>query len=89
MSASADQLLADADVLALPAEERRELVGEILATLDDGPPEDPAAVNAAWGDEIQRRIERRKAGLATSSSWPEMQARLLSELRARRDDPRR
>lgn len=87
MSPSAAQLLAD--VLALPAEERRELVAEVLATLDDGPAEDPAAVNAAWGDEIHRRIERRKAGLATSTSWPEMRAKLLSELRARRDDPRR
>jgi len=87
MSPSAAQLLAD--VLALPAEERRELVAKVRATLDDGPPEDAAAVNAAWGDEMHRRIQRRRAGLATTSTWPEMRAKLLSELRARRDDPGR
>jgi hypothetical protein len=38
-----------ADVVELPAGERRELVAELLATLDDGPPEAPGAVNAAWG----------------------------------------
>ena len=85
MPSNAAQLLAD--VLALPAEQRRELVAEVLATLDDGPAEDADGVNAAWGDEIHRRIERRKAGLAKSSAWPEMRDRLLTELRARRDDP--
>lgn len=48
-------------VLALPAEERRVLMAQVLATLDDGPAEDRAEVNAAWGDEIHRRIERRTA----------------------------
>lgn len=84
MPPDAAQLLAD--VLALPAEQRRELVAELLATLDDGPAEDPSVVAAAWGDEIHRRIERRKAGLAQSSSWPEMRDRLLTKLRARRGD---
>jgi len=60
MPPNAAQLLAD--VLALPAEQRRELVAEVLATLDDGPAEDPDVVAAIWGDEIHRRIERRLAG---------------------------
>ena len=87
MPPDAAQLLAD--VLALPAEQRRELVAEVLATLDDGPSEDPSVVAAAWSDEIHRRIERRKAGLSSDSAWPEMRDRLLAELRARRGDPGR
>jgi hypothetical protein len=87
MPPNAAQLLAD--VLALPAEQRRELAAKVLATLDDGPAEDPAVVAATWGDEIHRRIERRKAGLSKSSPWPEVRDTLLVELRARRDDPRR
>ncbi len=87
MPPNAAELLAD--VLALPAEQRRELVAEVLATLDDDLAEDPAVVAAAWGNEIHRRIERRKAGLSKSSAWPEMRDRLIAELRVRRDDPRR
>ena len=87
MPPNAAQVLAD--VLALPADQRRELVAEVLATLDDGPAEDPDAVAAAWGDEIHRRIGRRNAGLSNSLPWPEMRDSLLAELRARRDDPHR
>ena len=61
MAPDAARLLAD--VLALPIDERRDLVAEVLVSLDVGSDEDPAAVAAAWGDEIHRRIERRAGGV--------------------------
>jgi putative addiction module component (TIGR02574 family) len=47
--------------LALSAEERAELAGSLLESLD-GPPEDPEAVEAAWNAEIARRIEDLDSG---------------------------
>jgi putative addiction module component (TIGR02574 family) len=51
--------------LQLPPHERIELAEDLFESVDD---EDPAAVEAAWADEIQRRAEDFDAGRAESSS---------------------
>jgi putative addiction module component (TIGR02574 family) len=59
MTQEATELLKRA--LSLAAEERAELAGSLLESLD-GPPEDPEAVEAAWSEEIARRIEDLDSG---------------------------
>ena len=63
--------------LALTAEERAELAGSLLESLD-GPPEDPEAVEAAWSEEIARRIEDLDSGKAKTVPWEEVRRKLSS-----------
>jgi putative addiction module component (TIGR02574 family) len=46
----------------------------------DGPPEDPEAVEAAWNEEIARRIEDLNSGKARTVSWDEVRRRISSKL---------
>jgi len=59
MTQDATELLKRA--LALSAEERAELAGSLLESLDDAP-DDPETVEAAWSEEIARRIEDLDSG---------------------------
>ena len=55
--------------LTLPEEERAELAGFLLESLD-GPHDDPEAVEAAWKKEIARRIEDLDSGsFGQTCSW--------------------
>ena len=54
MTQDATELLKRA--LALSEDERAELASFLLESLD-GPPEEPEAVEAAWNEEIARRID--------------------------------
>ena len=56
MSQRADALLQEA--LALPATERADVAAELLASLDSPSPEDQAAAQAAWTQEIERRARQ-------------------------------
>jgi putative addiction module component (TIGR02574 family) len=76
MTQDATELLQRA--LALSAEERAELASSLLESLD-GPPEDPEAVEAAWNEEIARRIEDLDSGKGKTVSWEEVRQRLSSE----------
>lgn len=72
------QLLAEA--LQLPPEERAALAGELIQSLDSEVDED---TEAAWSEEIRRRLERLDAGLANTVPWAEARRRILAA--ARRD----
>ena len=51
------------EALKLPVSDRAEVAGELLRSLDsDEPEEDPAAVEAAWADEIARRAQDLASG---------------------------
>jgi len=63
--------------LALTAEERAELAGSLLESLD-GPPEDPEAVEAAWNEEIARRIEDLDSGKVKPVSLETFRRKLSS-----------
>ena len=43
------------EVLALPVKERADVAAQLLASLDEATAEDPAEVEAAWAEEIERR----------------------------------
>ncbi|MBK8232426.1 MAG: addiction module protein [Candidatus Eisenbacteria bacterium] len=61
------------DALRLPIPERAELAAELLASLDGEADPD---VEAAWADEIQRRIARIESGSAFARPWPAVREEL-------------
>ena len=75
MTQDATELLKRA--LALTAEERAELAGSLLESLD-GPPDDPEAVEAAWNEEIARRIEDLDSGKVKTVSLETFRRKLSS-----------
>jgi putative addiction module component (TIGR02574 family) len=77
MTHDATELLKRA--LALSAEERAELAGSLLESLD-GAHDDPEAVEAAWNEEIARRIADLDSGKAKTIPWEEVRHRISSKL---------
>jgi putative addiction module component (TIGR02574 family) len=61
--------------LALPLDERAELVRELLASLDE-PFDDPESVGAEWDAEIERRLAEIDSGKTVLLSEDEVRARL-------------
>jgi putative addiction module component (TIGR02574 family) len=68
MSPCAQQVLEEA--LALPEDERTDLVEALLESLD-APAEPPAEVEAAWTEEIARRLKDVEAGAVKPIPWEE------------------
>lgn len=52
----------EAEVLELPAHDRARLARRLIASLDEGFQEDPAEVEKAWAEEIQRRLTEYHTG---------------------------
>jgi putative addiction module component (TIGR02574 family) len=75
MTQDATELLKRA--LALSEEERAELAGSLLESLDDAH-EDPEAVEAAWSEEIARRIEDLDSGKVKPVSLDTFRRKLSS-----------
>lgn len=75
MTQQASELLQKA--LSLSEEERAELAGSLIESLD--PTVDEAA-EAAWNQEITHRIEDLDSGKAKTISWGAVQARVSSKL---------
>ncbi len=69
-----------ADALRLDGAARAELAAEILASLDG--PADPDA-EAAWNDEIDRRIEAIEAGTIRLEPWEQVKRRIEKDLLGR------
>ena len=78
MTKGAQAVLADA--LRLDSSARAELAAEILASLDG--PADPGA-EAAWNDEIDRRIEAIEAGTIRLEPWEQVKRRIEKDLLGR------
>ena len=81
MPSRVQQLLREA--LALPLDQRADVAAELLASLDEAAGEDPAAVEAAWATEIERRARRVMAGESTGVPWDDVRRRAEAELRRR------
>lgn len=81
MTSKAQELLREA--LSLSINERADVAAELLASLDDAGAEDPAAVEAAWAAEIEKRARRVMAGESQGIRWEEVRARAEAELRKR------
>lgn len=76
MAADLTTLLQDA--LQLPADERADLVTQLLASLEPPTPDD--LDDAQWIAEIEARARRAIAG-ESSTAWPDVRDRLRDELR--------
>ena len=81
MTNRAQQLLRE--VLALPVEERADVAAELLASLDEPGTMDPAAVEAAWAREIDKRARRVMAGESLGEPWEDVRARVARRLAER------
>jgi putative addiction module component (TIGR02574 family) len=64
--------------LALTEEERAELAGSLIESLD-GPAD--ADAESAWNQEIARRVAEMDAGRAKTVSWEEVQERITSPIK--------
>jgi putative addiction module component (TIGR02574 family) len=67
MMQDAQELLKKA--LALPDKERADLAGSLIDSLDDTVDEN---AEAAWQEEIVRRLEDVQSGKVTTTSWDEV-----------------
>jgi putative addiction module component (TIGR02574 family) len=81
MTSRAQDVLREA--LALPVDERANVAAELLASLDGERDEDPAAVEAAWAAEIEKRARRVTSGESPGIPWEDVRARAEAELRNR------
>lgn len=68
------------EALALPVDDRARVAAELMASLEDLPTEDPAAVEAAWATEIQRRARRVLSGESAGESWDTVRERTARRL---------
>ena len=64
--------------LALPREARAALAGSLLESLDDEPADE--GVEAAWNEEIKRRIEEIDSGKVQMIPYEEVRRRLAALL---------
>jgi putative addiction module component (TIGR02574 family) len=72
-----------AAALRLPVEARAAVAAELLQSLD-APEEAAEEVEAAWADEIQRRLAEVDAGIVTPIPWPEARRRIAAAANGRR-----
>lgn len=63
--------------LRLPAEARAAVAAELLESLDV-PEQAPEEVEAAWADEIERRLGEVDAGAITPVPWAEARRRIFA-----------
>lgn len=68
------------EALKLPHDERADVAAELLASLDEGPEEDPSEVEKAWAAEIERRARRVLAGDSPGVPWEEVHRRVERRL---------
>jgi len=78
MMQDAQELLKKA--LALPDKERADLAGSLIDSLDDTVNEN---AEAAWQEEIGRRLEDVQSGKVTTTSWDEVRQKGRTLLRNR------
>jgi putative addiction module component (TIGR02574 family) len=62
--------------LALPPDERTALVNTLLDSLEDA----DESVQAAWDEEVARRMQDLQAGKAVTVPWEELHQELLAML---------
>lgn len=73
---AAEKILHDA--LELPRDERSKVAAELIASLDEKPQE---GVDAAWAEEIQRRVARVRSGDSEGVAAEDVHARIRAALR--------
>lgn len=72
------------EVLALPTDERAEIVAELLASLDDaGASEDSDELDAIWAAELAQRSQQLTSGAVQTESWDDVVRRVAEGRRTR------
>ena len=79
MTPKVAELLREASELS--EADRAELAGRLLETLHGEPDED---VEAAWAEEIERRVRQMDSGEVETIPWEEVRAKLYARLHDRR-----
>ena len=69
------------EALSLPEQERTEIVGALLESLE---PEPEADVEAAWREEVANRVAALEAGKVEMTSWEKIREGFLARLSERR-----
>jgi putative addiction module component (TIGR02574 family) len=68
--------------LELTADERERLAYELLDSVEGGlSPEEQAAIDVAWAEEVERRIAEAEGGRTRAEPWETVKARLLESFR--------
>ena len=78
MARSLQELLREAS--QLPENDRAELAGRLIQSLEGPPDQD---VEAAWADEIERRIREIDEGKVETIPWEQVRAELFGRSRER------
>jgi putative addiction module component (TIGR02574 family) len=76
MSMDARDLLREA--LRLPVGARAALAAELIESLDDGEPDEE--VEAAWAQEIKRRLAEIETGTAKLVPWEEAERQIMATI---------
>ncbi|WP_044966804.1 addiction module protein [Sorangium cellulosum] len=72
--------------LRLSAEDRAAVAAALIQSLDETE-QTTEKVEAAWAEEIQRRLADVDAGVVTPVPWPEARRRILAAADGRREAP--
>lgn len=67
----------------MPVDERASVAAELLASLEEPAGEEPAAVQAAWAEEIERRARRVLSGESPGEAWADVRKRVADRLAKR------
>ena len=78
MTQEADELLKKA--LELSAKDRATLAGSLIDSLDEEEVDEETA-QAAWNEEISRRVEELDSGRAETVPWEEVRRRVAAKLK--------
>lgn len=68
------------DALSLSAEERADLLAELLVSLEDAPVDEMATVEHAWTDELETRARRVLSGQVDAEEWTQVRTRVSQAL---------
>jgi putative addiction module component (TIGR02574 family) len=68
------------NALALSESERAEIAARLIESLDVGPEEEVADVEAAWAAEIERRCAALDAGTTGTTNWEEVRRQIKAEI---------
>jgi putative addiction module component (TIGR02574 family) len=78
MTEHAQSLLHEA--LSLSADERADLIAELLVSLEDAPVDEMATVEHAWADELETRARRVLSGQVDGEEWTQVRNRVSQAL---------
>ena len=77
MKATLEQVTTEA--LSLPSKDRAVLTRALIQSFDEAPADDPADVEQAWHDEVNRRVEEIKSGRVKGVPAEEVFAKLRAK----------